>query len=114
MDKYDLTYTIAGHVGNGNFHIIPLMSMKDPRSKEIILELEQKVHSLVFEFGGSMTGEHNYGLIRGPYLKQMYGDEVFALFKKTKLIFDPNGIFNPRKKVDATLEYAKEHFDLSV
>ena len=114
MDKYDLTYTIAGHVGNGNFHIIPLMSMNDPRSKEIILELEQKVHSLVFEFGGSMTGEHNDGLIRGPYLKQMYGDEVFALFKKTKLIFDPNGIFNPRKKVDATLEYAKEHFDLSV
>lgn len=113
MNKYDLTYTIAGHIGNGNFHIIPLMSMKDPRSRKIIPELGRKVHSLVFEFGGSMTGEHNDGLVRGPYLKQMYGDEVFALFKKTKLIFDPDGIFNPGKKVDATFEYMMEHLDLS-
>ena len=56
--KY-MTHTIAGHVGDGNFHIIPLMDMTKPKSKEIIPELMEKVHKLVFEYHGSITGEHN-------------------------------------------------------
>ena len=56
-----------------------------------------------------MTAEHNDGLIRSPYLKQMYGEEVYKLFEKVKRIFDPDNIFNPGKKVGASLEYALEH-----
>lgn len=107
--KKFMTYTIAGHIGNGNFHIIPLVDMKDPRVIQAIPELSKKVYNLVFEYKGSMTAEHNDGLVRGPYLEMMYGKKVFELFKEVKKIFDPKNIFNPHKKADATLEYSLTH-----
>lgn len=109
MSEYKLDYTVAGHVGDGNFHIIPLMNLADPESRKIIPELSQKVYKLVFEFHGSMSGEHNDGLIRTPFLEQMYGKKVYALFEKTKKIFDPNNIFNPGKKVGASIQYSMGH-----
>jgi len=63
----------------------------------------------VLEYGGSITAEHNDGLIRSPYIEKMYGKEVYGLFEKTKEIFDPQNIFNPGKKVGADLEYAMRH-----
>jgi len=105
----ELTYTIAGHIGDGNFHIIPLMDLNDPRADDIIHELTDKVYKLVFQYGGSMTAEHNDGLIRSPYLKQMYGEKIYQLFEEVKCIFDPDNIFNPGKKVGASLEYALAH-----
>ena len=109
LSRYNITYTIAGHVGDGNFHIIPLMDLADPESKEIITKLSEEVYNLVLEFKGSITAEHNDGLIRSPYLEKMYGKEVYELFKETKKIFDPRNIFNPGKKVGASLKYAFEH-----
>jgi FAD/FMN-containing dehydrogenase len=111
LDKYNLLFTIAGHVGDGNFHIIPLMKVGEPKAAKIIKDLGEEVYNLVLEYKGSLTGEHNDGLVRGPYLEQMYGPEVYKLFLETKKIFDPEGIFNPGKKVGAKLEYAMDHLD---
>jgi FAD/FMN-containing dehydrogenase len=97
--KQYFVYTIAGHIGNGNFHIIPLMNLNKPEVRNVILELAPKVYELVLKYGGSTTGEHNDGIIRTPYLRQQFGDEVYTLFKRTKQIFDPKNIFNPGKKV---------------
>ena len=44
----------------------------------------------------------------------MYGSEVYALFEKTKNIFDPQNIFNPGKKVGMTISYMQEHIDEGV
>ena len=107
--KDRMVYTLAGHIGDGNFHIIPLMDLSKEDVRAIIPELMEKVFKLVFEYKGSMSAEHNDGLIRGPYLPQMYGTEVYQLFKKVKQIFDPKNIFNPHKKVDATFEYSLKH-----
>lgn len=107
--KDKMVYTLAGHIGDGNFHIIPLMDLSREDVRAIIPELMDKVFKLVFEYKGSMSGEHNDGLIRGPYLPQMYGQEVYQLFKKVKEVFDPKNIFNPHKKVDATFQYSLNH-----
>jgi len=112
MKEYKLTYTIAGHIGDGNLHIIPLMNLRNTRDRDIVMELSQKVFDLVFEFGGSMSAEHNDGLVRTAYLMQMYGEKIYSLFEKTKNIFDPKNIFNPGKKVYGhDLAYVKEHID---
>jgi len=102
LDEYKLIDTIAGHIGNGNFHIIPLMDLNKPESKKIIIELSHRVYDLVMEYGGTTTGEHNDGIIRTPYLPKLFGSEVMALFEQTKRIFDPLNIFNPGKKVGGT------------
>ncbi len=111
LDKYkkQLLYTIAGHPGNGNFHIIPLVDLKDPEIRRIIPLVTEQVYRLVFKYGGSITAEHNDGLIRTPYLEEMYGPKIVSLFREVKNIFDPLGIFNPGKKVGATLDYAVAH-----
>ena len=64
---------------------------------------------MVLRYKGSITAEHNDGLIRGPYLRKMYGPEVYKIFEEIKKIFDPLGIFNPGKKVEANMEYALAH-----
>ncbi len=105
LDTYDLTYTIAGHVGDGNFHIIPLMDLHAEESLQIIRELSMKVYELVLAFGGTITAEHNDGIIRTPFIKMQYGEDVYRLFEKVKSIWDPKNIFNPGKKVGGTLEH---------
>ena len=107
--KKKMIYTIAGHVGDGNFHIIPLMDLSRPDVRAVIPELMPKMHKLVLTYKGSITGEHNDGLIRSPYLKEMYGQKIYKLFEQVKDIFDPQGIFNPGKKVGASLAYSINH-----
>lgn len=108
--KYpSLIYTIAGHAGDANFHIIPLMDLSKESERVIIPKLSQEVFDLVKEFSGTMSAEHNDGLVRGPYLEHMYGKQVTDLFREVKHIFDPQNIFNPHKKTDAIMEYSLGH-----
>ncbi len=102
-------FTVAGHVGDGNFHIIPLVDIKNPKVRTAIPEISDKVYKIVAKYKGSITGEHNDGLIRTPYLEEMYGKKMVDLFEDTKKIFDPENIFNPRKKVHGDLNYAMDH-----
>ncbi|HEX7651399.1 MAG TPA: FAD-binding oxidoreductase, partial [Candidatus Paceibacterota bacterium] len=102
-------YTIAGHIGNGNFHIIPLMDLNKPDVRQIILELAPKVYDMVIRYGGTTTGEHNDGIIRTPYLGKLFGPEMLALFEETKKIFDPLDLFNPGKKVGGTMEDIRKY-----
>ncbi len=106
LDSYKdrFMYTVAGHVGNGNFHIIPLMDLSKEENRATILELAPKVYRLVIDEHGTTTGEHNDGIIRTPFLPMLFGAEMIKLFEKTKDIFDPLDIFNPRKKVRGTVE----------
>ena len=103
LDEYHLIYTIAGHAGEGNFHIIPLMDLKKPEYRRIILELQPRVYKLVAKYHGSITGEHGDGIIRTPYLPLMFGERMCELFAQVKYIFDPLNILNPGKKVGGTI-----------
>lgn len=105
IDEYHLKATIAGHVGNGNFHVIPLVDLTIESERKKIVKVMDKVFEIVFKYGGTSSGEHNDGLVRAPYLKQMYGEKVYNLFEQVKEIFDPLGIINPVKKIGVSKEY---------
>lgn len=114
IKKYKLFATIAGHMGDGNFHIIPLMKLEDPNDRAKLEPAMKEVNNLVLQYKGSLSGEHNDGLVRGPWLEAQYGKEIVDIFKQTKDIFDPEHIFNPNKKAYATWDYSfshiREHF----
>lgn len=114
IKKYKLNATIAGHMGDGNFHIIPLMKLEDTSDRRKILPAMKEVNELVLKYEGSLSGEHNDGLVRGPWLEEMYGKEVLGFFREAKHIMDPHGIFNPHKKANADWDYSfshiREHF----
>jgi FAD/FMN-containing dehydrogenase len=109
IKKYKLFATIAGHMGDGNFHIIPLMRLEDPAERRKLLPAMKEVDELVLHYHGSLSGEHNDGLVRGPWLRQQFGVDILKLFKEVKDIFDPENIFNPHKKSDADWNYSYDH-----
>lgn len=109
IKKYHLFATIAGHMGDGNFHVIPLMKLENPVERKTILPAMREVNQLVLKYGGSLSGEHNDGLVRGPWLEAMYGKHMLRLFKEAKHIMDPQGIFNPHKKANADWDYSFSH-----
>lgn len=100
---------IAGHAGDGNYHIIPLMDFTKESERAKIVPIANKVFELIKEFGGTITAEHNDGIIRTPYLEGMFGSEIYKLFVEIKRIFDPKNIFNPGKKVGGSKEYIEAH-----
>lgn len=109
IKKYKLLATVAGHLGDGNFHVIPLMKIEDPKERAKFEPAMKEVNSLVIQYGGSVSGEHNDGMIRGPWLKEMYSPSVLGYMKEIKTLYDPLHIFNPHKKTDATWEYSFKH-----
>lgn len=110
LEEYpSLIETVAGHAGDGNLHVIPLMDLSDPKQRALIPEVAERVYDLTLKYGGSLSAEHNDGLIRGPYLEKMYGPAVMKLFWQVKKIFDLQNIFNPHKKTDATMSYLLTH-----
>lgn len=108
LDQGKFLYTVAGHIGDGNFHIIPLMDLSKEEERKKIYEIGEKVFDLVLSYGGSLSGEHNDGLIRSPFVEKQFGTEIYGIFEEIKRIFDPNGIFNPHKKVGVTKEFAEK------
>lgn len=109
VKKYKLLATIQGHFGDGNFHVIPLMKFEDPQEQAKIEPAMREVNELVMKYKGSLSGEHNDGMSRGPWLHQMYSPEILGYFKDLKNIFDPEKIFNPHKKIDASWDYSMSH-----
>lgn len=109
LKEADIAVNIAGHAGSGNLHIIPLMDLTKKEERDKITPVANKIYDLIIANGGTITAEHNDGIIRTPYVKQMFGEQVYALFRDIKNIFDPNNIFNPGKKVGGTIQYMEEH-----
>ena len=89
-----------GHAAAGCLHIRPIVNVKDPRGLEETEQLAEEIAELVVEFGGSLSGEHGDGIVRGAFIEKMFGARMVEAFRETKRLFDPDGLFNPGKIVD--------------
>lgn len=114
LNKYKLLATVAGHMGDGNFHVIPLMKIEEASERAKLTPCMKEVNELVLSYGGSLSGEHNDGMTRGPWLEQMYSKDMMKVFRQVKNIFNPDNMFNPHKKTDAkwafSMSHLREHF----
>ncbi|HSX00691.1 MAG TPA: FAD-binding oxidoreductase, partial [Candidatus Saccharimonas sp.] len=77
IKKYKLFATVAGHMGDGNFHIIPLMKIEEQSERDKLEPAMRETNELVLSYHGVLSGEHNDGLVRGPWLERAYGPEVY-------------------------------------
>ena len=89
-----------GHASVGCLHIRPLVSLKDPLGIATMVSIGDEISDLVREFGGSMSGEHGDGIVRGVWTEKMFGSQIYELFREVKRTFDPQGIMNPGKIID--------------
>lgn len=118
FDKYKLKIALWGHAGNANIHMQPFLDLGQIGDRQKVFKIIDEYYKLVISLGGSTSGEHSDGRLRAPYLRDMYGDDVYALFQKIKLIFDPYGTLNPGVKMNVSIddikpllrdEYSMEH-----
>lgn len=94
---------IFGHIGNGNAHIVPLLDVNDKDDFARMVEGYHAIHDAVLtRFGGSICGEHGDGRVRAEYVRRMFGEELYDLFKQVKQSFDPSGVLNPGVKISET------------
>lgn len=105
--KFKLPVAVWGHAGDANLHMRPFLDLAQVGDRQIALKLIDEYYKLVISMGGSTSGQHNDGRIRAPYLKELYGTEVYQLFQQVKKIFDPHNTLNPGVKIGATTENTK-------
>ena len=89
-----------GHASVGCLHIRPLVSLKDSQGVATMVAIADEISDLVKEYGGSLSGEHGDGIVRGVYTEKMFGPEIYRAFQELKNTFDPQGIMNPGKIIN--------------
>lgn len=107
FEKHGMLASVWGHAGDGHVHIQPLLDIGQLGDRQKIFRLMDDYHKLVVSLGGSISGEHGDGRLRGPYLVQQFGPELYQLFVQTKQIFDPHNTLNPGVKVGVTVDDIK-------
>ena len=89
-----------GHASVGCLHIRPLVNLKNNQDVDRMVSIAKEVGDLVLEYGGSFSGEHGDGIVRGVWTEKMFGPTIYQAFREVKRAFDPQGIMNPGKIVD--------------
>ena len=92
-----------GHIGDGNVHLNILKP--DELSQEDFQhrcgEVSTGVFAAVRRHGGSISAEHGVGLLKKPYLAFTRSAAEIEIMRGIKRVFDPAGILNPGKLLDA-------------
>ena len=112
--NHNTTAGYYGHASVGCLHIRPLISLKSAEGVEKMISIGEEISDLVKEFGGSMSGEHGDGIVRGVWTEKMFGPDIYQAFRDLKSTFDPQGIMNPGKIIDCppmreNLRYGSEY-----
>lgn len=100
MAKYGKSSVYYAHIGDGELHLRPILDLKKPEDRELFFKITDDVATLVKKYGGSMSGEHGDGRVRGEFVRKMVGEKNYQLFLDVKKTWDPQGIFNPGKIVN--------------
>ena len=87
---------IYGHALEGNYHFIINQSFS---SEEEVARYEalmnDVVELVVGKYDGSLKAEHGTGRNMAPFVRREWGDEAYAVMKRIKELFDPEGLLNP-------------------
>ncbi len=98
LQELGLLAPIIGHVGDGNFHTLPLIDMENPDEVRKADEFVGWLNDLAISLGGTCTGEHGIGQGKRPYLRKELGGAV-DMMVAIKRALDPQNIMNPGKVV---------------
>lgn len=112
--KYNQPVSMFGHASVGLMHIRPLHDLHQPAEISRMKQIQEDVFPLVKKYGGSWSGEHGDGIVRGGFNKQFFGDQLYNAFIEVKRLFDPEGRMNPGKvietpPVDSHLRFGEDY-----
>jgi len=98
-EKNGIVYSIIGHVGDGNFHVLMMIDPSDAADVATAEGINARLVSRALEMDGTCTGEHGVGMHKMAFLRQEHGEDALALMRTLKHAFDPDNLLNPGKIV---------------
>ncbi len=98
---YGVASAYYAHASAGCLHIRPSLNLKTLEGVQQMRQIAEEVLEVVIRLGGAMSGEHGDGLSRSVWNERLFGHELYQAFRELKRIFDPQGLLNPGKIVDA-------------
>jgi len=101
LDSLGLSCVFYGHISTGELHLRPILNLKTEEGRILFRKVARKTAILVRKHKGSLSGEHGDGRLRGEFIPLMYGEECYRLMQEVKKCWDPSGVFNMNKIVDA-------------
>jgi FAD/FMN-containing dehydrogenase/Fe-S oxidoreductase len=101
LDARGLEAGFYGHCSVGCLHIRPFVDLRSAGGVDVMREVAGEVAEMVLRYGGVNASEHGDGLVRSPFNRRMFGDEIYEAMREVKRLFDPQGVLNPGKVVDA-------------
>jgi D-lactate dehydrogenase (cytochrome) len=96
-EKNDMIYSIIGHVGDGNFHVLMMVDPHDPDDVAKAEGVNARMVARAISMDGTCTGEHGVGMHKMDFLIQEHGEEAIETMRILKHAFDPKNIMNPGK-----------------
>lgn len=97
LNQASFPYTIVGHVGDGNFHVLMLLDPDNPEEWTESEQLNRRLVERAIRMQGTCTGEHGVGLHKMEFMLAEHGQDALDLMASLKQAFDPNNILNPGK-----------------
>jgi len=88
---------IVGHVGDGNFHVVVVVSHEDEEEMRRVESFNERLITRALSMGGTCTGEHGIGVGKIPHLLHELGPDAVSLMRAIKSAIDPMRIMNPGK-----------------
>jgi len=98
VQQSGLLAPLAGHVGDGNFHLIFLMDPNDPTELPKAKAINARLIERALAMGGTCSGEHGVGIGKMDYLQAEHGESL-EVMKTIKRALDPENRMNPGKMV---------------
>src|SRR5439155_16240199 len=99
--RHGTTAGVYAHASVGCLHVRPVIDLKTEEGVHRFEAIAAAVADLVLKYGGALSGEHGDGLVRSPFQEKMFGPMLYQAFRELKRTFDPLGLLNPGKIVDA-------------
>lgn len=101
MSAYKQEAVYYAHAGAGELHLRPILNLKKSEDVALFRNITTDVAKLTKKYRGSFSGEHGDGIVRAEFIPLMIGEANYEFLRRIKSYFDPHGIFNPGKIVNA-------------
>ncbi|MEQ9453537.1 MAG: FAD-linked oxidase C-terminal domain-containing protein [Phycisphaeraceae bacterium] len=113
-EEHGTSAAVYAHASVGVLHIKPLIDLHHEEEQQKMRAIAWAAFEMCKEYGGSWSGEHGDGLVRGEFVRPFFGDQIYHAFEEVKSLFDPAWLMNPNKILDAPsmtehLRYGKEY-----
>lgn len=92
--RHGVDLVMFGHAGDGHVHVNLLPDVTRGDWLDRVRAVYREVSAAVIALGGTPSGEHGAGRLRGPLLDALYGRDITACFTAIRRAFDPDGRWN--------------------